>query len=228
MLKRQEEEKDDDRQLINTMEFIEFEYKFILLKKGIRQCIKQCELFWTELLRPRLAFKQLCLLGRQIQKEHQECRILYQRLKRLMPLNVRLHTLYSEYIEEVYNEESTWQQTPKRMEVQQLLKSHQENHLGDKSVIEINGQQADLGKVEFANEEVSEGYGFSHSQIQGLHMSVIVPTIWRTQHDTFIKMNMKSRPSRNVLNSIRDSYAQSRLGFIVPSQILVKLLPKFS
>jgi two-component system, sensor histidine kinase and response regulator len=76
----------------------------------------------------------------------------------------------------------------------------------------------------YVNEELEYFLDYKKNELQGLNVSMLLPTIISLHHDRFIQRYLDTGKSR-ILNKRIVNFAINKAGYLVPIELLVKVYP---
>jgi PAS domain S-box-containing protein len=95
-------------------------------------------------------------------------------------------------------------------------------------IIIVSGNTNDLGKCITLNNDVKKLYEFSNKEIIGQEINKIMPPVYEKLHTQFLKNFFEDRQvERKSLHEERVVYAVNKKGYLIPSSLMIKLMPDF-
>ena len=93
-------------------------------------------------------------------------------------------------------------------------------------ILVISGNASDLGKLVTINNDVKRLYEFNNKELVGSDITKIIPPVYEKLHDEYLSNFFENLESqRKDLNKERVVYAVSKRGYLVPSILMIKLMP---
>lgn len=90
----------------------------------------------------------------------------------------------------------------------------------------VSGNTNDLGKVITLNNDVKKLYEFNNKELIGAEVTKIMPPVYEKLHEQFLTDFFEENVTeRNHLNHERLVYAISKRGYLVPSSLMIKVMP---
>ena len=81
-----------------------------------------------------------------------------------------------------------------------------------------------MGTIKFISKDVTNMLGYHQKELKGLNISTIMPSGLADVHDSLMKGYFSSSRT-SVLSLTRSVFPLDKHGYMVPSEILIKMLP---
>ena len=93
----------------------------------------------------------------------------------------------------------------------------------------ISGNIREMGKVLKLNNDIKKLYEFENRELIGQNISKIMPDVYQEAHEAFLQnFFVEDRVERDFINRERVAYAITKKGYLVPSSLMIKILPEMS
>jgi PAS domain S-box-containing protein len=94
-------------------------------------------------------------------------------------------------------------------------------------IIVVSGNINTMGICLTVNNDIKKIYGYKNSEITGQNINKIMPKAYESLHDLFmIDFFQRDNLEENVLHVERVIYPINKRGYLIPSTIMIKLLPE--
>lgn len=189
---------------------------------------------WREMLEDNPSSSKLQSLGFMIHHAIGEIRRLYKKLSDINPNHIRTLESYGHFLKDIVNDDLEGQKllekaayVVKSSAVNKQFIDSERLKYGENSktcIMTVSGNLKDMGVIKSINHEITRILGFSKSELIGNSINKIMPECFSKIHDTLISRYLQTSESE-VMGVERTVFPLSKKGFIVPSTLMIKVLP---
>ena len=148
--------------------------------------------------------------------------------------NIKCLTIYGNYLKDIVNDDQEGARLLEKADYvdrsnqanKQLIDQEKQKY-GENSnttIVTISGNLNQIGIITNVNNEIFDFLGFQKSDIIGQNVSKIMPRVYGNMHDSFLDRFLETSQSKTI-GVERVVMSLNKSGYIVPSTLMVKILP---
>ena len=200
----------------------------------IKDCAGTYQLFWKELNKDLPDSTKLSSYGQEISETWLKIKGLFNTLLILMPKNMNYLYLFGLFLKYITNDSEEAKKVHQKLVYIRNSKSHLKGpeyekftEEGRAMMFRVCGSKESLGLIREVNVETEEVLGYQRSELKGHKINKLMCQPLADVHDIFMTKFYETLIS-NKVNKSSYQYAKERSGFLVPIQLLVRLVPDLS
>lgn len=223
---------------------------FVEFQKFLYKTVNVSLEFWSELLEKNPDMLKLITLGNQLIALKDKAEEMFNRLSKIGPTHIKNLILYSNFLKSIIADETKSKILIDKAN-QIIAKQYNKNIISLENgkskynsnsitcIIVVSGSVNTLGNVITVNSDLKKLYGYKNSDITGYNINKVMPKAYERVHDIFMKdfftrdVNEESsnthygaKKFQNLFFLERIIFPVNKHGYLVPSNLMIKLLPE--
>lgn len=215
---------------------LKFHTEYFELTDIIAQSVDLHKKFWVELNESKPIIAKLQNIGSRITENLDKCRLVYKSINQMNPNHFKTLNLYGNYTKYVLNDkEESVKLLSKASYIQkssglgQLNQSFQDKRIkygenSDFSIVVCSGNESSIGLIKGFNYRTMKNFGYSYDELQDHNVDMLMPRVLSEKHD-FLMRRYFHKNKVSVMGRERAVFPMDRNGFIMSSNLLIKVVP---
>ncbi|KAL4469369.1 hypothetical protein ABPG72_006005 [Tetrahymena utriculariae] len=218
-------------------QYVNFNRDFDFFQEQVIKAAKEHKLFWKELEEITPNVNKLQKISKDLDDQNYSLSQMFNDLTLQNQNNINLLYFYGQYLNEITHdiENSSKvlqkaEQIFKQQNSSKIQLNHQKAFLNENSknsIIIVLADQEKMGEVIYSNQQLQTFLGFSKQDLLQKNVSILIPPLISKRHSNFMNRFIQTSQSTFTQN-FRIVPAVNKKGYLVPSNLLLKVIPEFN